>query len=280
MVLKWARRWVVRHPNNSLSRLSISGDRVLVGAVLFMAAVLAWAYTVWSAAAMSGMGGIGAMNMRLGVSTAGPSLGLVAFLPMWTVMMAAMMFPSAEPMFSIFGRVQQRRVEQGRAYVPIWLFGAGYLGVWALLGAPALFLNVGLEAAAERWSTLRAVAPYVGGVILVGAGLYQLTPWKDACLSHCRSPLHFIMMHWQEGRFGALRMGARHGWYCIGCCWALMAVLFVVGVMNLAWMGILALAIFLERVGPWDRPVVHATAVVLCVAGVLMLINPALVPGF
>ena len=225
-------------------------------------------------AAMSGM------NMRLGVSTSGVVFGLFAFLPMWTGMMAAMMFPSVEPMFSFFARAQRQRAEQGRRAISIWLFAGGYLAVWAFLGVPALLVNVGLEELAEGWTVLRDAAPYAGGVILIGAGLYQLTPWKYACLSHCQTPMHFVMAHWREGRLGALGMGVHHRWYCAGCCWPLMAVLFVVGVMNLAWMGVLTLAIFMERVGPWSRPALYATSFVLCLSGGLMLIDPALVPGF
>ncbi len=143
-----------------------------------------------------------------------------------------------------------------------------------------MLLNFGLEELADSWALLSDIAPYAGGIVLIGAGLYQLTPWKYSCLSHCQTPMHFIMAHWRSGRLGALRMGAHHGWYCAGCCWALMAVLFVVGVMNLAWMGLLTLAIFMERVGPWNQAAVYVVSLVLCVSGGLMLIDPALVPGF
>ena len=121
---------------------------------------------------------------------------------------------------------------------------------------------------------MAASNPHLSGIILLGAGVYQLTPLKSACLAHCRSPLGFLMTHWRDGRGGALRMGLAHGVYCLGCCWALMCVLFVVGVMNLLWVAALTLFVLLEKVGPAPAFIARATGVALVAAGVWFLIAP------
>jgi predicted metal-binding membrane protein len=290
----------------SESRFSWRLDRtqIVLLILLLVAAALAWVWTILEARGMegmgggmsgmpagdgvgsaetrgaaSGMGGMEEMDHRLGVTLESPAAAFAAFLPMWTVMMAAMMFPSAQPVAFTVASVYQRRAQR-RLPLPLLLLGIGYLAAWAAIGIPALAANLVLLELAERNAFLYDLAPYAGAAVLVGAGLYQFSEWKVRCLSHCRTPFDFLMAHWREGRSGALRMGLSHGWYCIGCCWGLMAVLFVVGVMNLAWMAVLTLAILLERIGPWPRVTRYGTAGVLCTAGVLMAINPAHVPGF
>lgn len=251
--------------------------RALVGGTLVVTAGLAWAYTAWQArtATMPGDGmaaDMEPMGLTMGMSFA-------AFLPMWTIMMAAMMFPSAEPVFSMVASIYRRR--SGRA-VPLAtvVFATGYLVAWALVGVIAYLGSALVDEIGARSAEARTAGPYVGaGVFLLAAG-YQFTRLKLACLTHCRTPFHFIMARWREGRAGSLRMGLDHGWYCVGCCWGLMAVLMVVGVMNLAWMAVLAVAIFVERVGPFARAARYGTALGLGIAGVLMAIDPGLVPGF
>jgi predicted metal-binding membrane protein len=119
---------------------------------------------------------------------------------------------------------------------------------------------------------MAASSPYLAGAILIAAGAYQLSPWKGACLTHCRSPLGFLMTHWREGRFGALQMGARHGAYCLGCCWALMCVLFVVGVMNLVWVAALTAFVLLEKAGPAGAIVARVAGAAMVLAGILVLV--------
>jgi predicted metal-binding membrane protein len=167
---------------------------------------------------------------------------------MWAVMMAAMMLPSAAPLLLLFSAVTRKRGARGTPVVSTAMFLLGYLLAWG---------GFSLLAAAAQWglhtlmllSPGSAVAnPLLGGVILAAAGAYQFTPLKRACLVHCQSPLEFLLTRWREGAGGALRMGLRHGAYCLGCCWVLMALLFVGGVMNLAWAALIAGFVVLEKV--------------------------------
>jgi predicted metal-binding membrane protein len=155
----------------------------------------------------------------------------------------------------------------------------GYFAVWAATAIPAYAVARGSDALAARSATLAEAGPYVGGAVLIAAGLYQFSTYKDVCLSECRSPLGFVMSSWKDGYRGALRMGVEHGWYCLGCCWALFAIFFAVGVMNVAWMGALALLVFAEKVTPAGVVAGRAAAALLVVGGTLLMIDPWLVPG-
>ena len=190
------------------------------------------------------------------------------FLPMWSVMIVAVMLPTMMPMVLIFSTIYRNRRAKGQVYVPTWVFLLGYMIVWALSGAPGYLAKVGLESLVDQFPSFQSAGAVIGGLVLIGAGLYQLSPLKDKCLSHCRTPLGFIMHDWREGYGGALRMGVRHGWYCLGCCWALMIVMFPVGVMNLVWMGALAVLIFVEKLVPHGRWVSRLSGLALMVAGV------------
>ncbi len=193
------------------------------------------------------------------------------FLPMWVVMMSAMMLPATLPLVYAFSTIYRNRRASGQVYVPTWVFLAGYMIVWALSGVPGYLTKVGLESLVDAFPSFSSAANVVGGVVLIGAGLYQLSPLKDRCLSHCRTPLSFIVHDWREGHGGALRMGIHHGWYCLGCCWALMVVMFPVGVMNLAWMGGLALLIFVEKLVPRGHHwVARLSGLALALAGVFL----------
>ncbi len=196
------------------------------------------------------------------------------FLGVWVVMMAAMMFPSVSPTVALYARMARRR-----APVAPVLFTAGYLVTWTAAGVLAYGIFVlgrallGGELAwdgAGRW--------LAGGTLLVAAA-YELTPLKDVCLTKCRSPLGFLMGSWRDGLAGALGMGARHGAWCVGCCWALMASLFALGVMSLAWMAVVAALIALEKTVAWGRAVTYVTAVFLVALGIALLVAPDAVPG-
>lgn len=169
---------------------------------------------------------------------------------MWFVMMVAMMLPSAAPMILTFAAIQRRRQAQGGAIVPTGVFVAGYLAIWAAFSLLATSAQFGLEHAALVSPMMGKAAPWLGAALLVGAGLFQFAPLKDVCLDKCRSPIGFIMTEWRDGARGALVMGLRHGAFCTGCCWALMALLFVGGVMNLLWVAVLALFVLIEKVLP------------------------------
>ena len=206
-----------------------------------------------------------------GMSAAGWSVrAALVFVGVWTVMMAAMMLPAAAPMILTFASAQARR--DHAAAVPTWIFIAGYLFVWSAVGVVVYGLvQVGADASSYLGSVDRAIwGPLVLGVTLVGAGVYQFTPLKRVCLRHCRSPMAFVALHWRDGPLGAVRMGIWHGAYCLGCCWALFAILVVAGIMSLAWMLVLTLVVFAEKVFPHGQRVSATIGVALIVLGVVV----------
>ena len=169
---------------------------------------------------------------------------------MWWVMMLGMMLPSAAPMILTFSTLQRRKRQREGTSVPTVLFVAGYLLVWGMFSAAATAAQWALQRYALLSPALAVVSAVLGGVLFILAGIYQFTPLKHACLSHCRSPFAFLLNHWRDGWVGALRMGADHGLYCLGCCWFLMALLFAVGVMNLLWVAAIAVFVFAEKLLP------------------------------
>lgn len=241
-------------------------NRIVLAVLIVGTALGAWIVAV---ARMEGM-------------DAGPGTdlgGLGWFLGIWVTMMAAMMLPSVAPMAIMFARVAADRQRRRRAFVPTWVFLAGYLAAWTAygLGAYGLYrLVVRVDAGFFAWD---AQGPLVAGAAIAAAGLYQLTPVKEVCLRHCRTPFHFILHGWREGRLGAVRMGAEHGAYCVGCCWGLMVVLFALGVMSLVWMAALAGLIFAEKVVSHGARLTRPLAVALVTLGVWVAIAPASVPG-
>jgi predicted metal-binding membrane protein len=221
---------------------------------------------------------------RMSGMDAGPGTDLGTFgfyVTAWVVMMAAMMFPSIWPMVVIYSRVQRGKANRGEA-VPMGataIFVAGYLVTWTAAGlvAYALFEVVrSLSIDALSWDR---GGPYLAGGVIVAAAIYQLTPLKDVCLSNCRSPLMFVLTSWQPGRLGALRMGIEHGAWCVGCCWALMAALFALGVMSLGWMVFIAALIAIEKLLPWKNVANRMVAVLLLVLGLAVAFVPDDVPG-
>jgi predicted metal-binding membrane protein len=207
----------------------------------------------------------------------GPWTGLGTlgwFLGIWVVMMAAMMFPSVAPTVALYSRMTRQRSPLS----PL-LFAAGYLVTWAGAG-PVAFALISLvgRAAGDVLAWDRA-GRWVAGVTLLMAAGYELSPLKDVCLGKCRSPLGFLLGAWRNGRWGALRMGTQHGAWCVGCCWALMASLFALGVMSVAWTAFVAGLIALEKTLPWRRVATYGTAVWLLAVGVLLFAAPDVIPG-
>jgi predicted metal-binding membrane protein len=196
-------------------------------------------------------------------------------------MMAAMMFPSIAPMVLMFARLQEGKRERGDAVQTgtTTLFVVGYLTVWTLAGLVAYsILETGRALDIEPLAWDRA-GPYVAGGVIVAAAIYQLTPLKDACLTKCRSPFVFLLHAWKPGRVGALRMGIEHGGWCVGCCWALMAALFALGVMSVGWMAFIAALIATEKLLPWKAVANRGIAAVLLALGLAVAIAPGDVPG-
>ncbi len=208
---------------------------------------LCWAYLVYQIPSMPAMK-MGAMMMPAthpwGIT------GFITMFTMWSIMMVAMMLPSATPMILLFARVNQKQLEQGRGGTATGFFVAGYLLVWVGFSVVATGLNWGLHVSGLMTSMMGRTTPVVAGISLFAAGVYQWTPLKYACLTHCRSPIEFLTNHWQKGGLGAVRMGIHHGYYCLGCCWLLMVLLFVLGVMNLLWIAALTLFVLIEKVLP------------------------------
>ncbi|MBI3028893.1 MAG: DUF2182 domain-containing protein [Candidatus Rokubacteria bacterium] len=199
----------------------------------------------------------------------GPTDFLLVFL-MWAVMMVAMMVPSASPMILVFATVNRKRLADHTPLIRTGLFLLGYLIVWAGYSLLAALGQWGLHSAALI-TPATAVTPWLGGLLLLAAGAYQFTPLKDACLSRCQSPFGFILTQWREGARGALVMGLRHGAFCVGCCWVLMALLFVAGVMNLLWVAAIAAFVLLEKVLPVGRLVSRLAGTILIVGGAWLL---------
>ena len=240
----------------------LSRNGLIVGICLAAAAVLAWLWLASSPTAMASMGGHGMPSMAVQPWSA--SYLLPAFI-MWTLMMVAMMLPSAAPMILLHARIDRSASSRLRL-LNTFVFALAYLLLWTLFSAAAaivqaLLVDAGLVSAVELTLGSRAVA---AGLLVTAAG-YQLSAAKRVCLDQCRSPLSFILRLWRPGTAGAIRLGLAHGVYCLGCCWALMLLLFVGGVMNLAWVAVLALVVFAEKLAPpsWHANRVIAAALLL-----------------
>ena len=235
-------------------------------ALLLGAALVAWIFTI----------------DRMWGMDAGPGTdlgGLGWFAGIWVTMMAAMMLPSVAPMVLLFARISDERRSRGRAFVPTWVFLAGYLGAWTAYGLAAYGLFRLVTAFGTDWLAWNRAGPYVTGGAIAAAGLYQLTPLKEVCLRHCRGPMHYVLHGWRDGRLGALRMGAEHGLFCVGCCWGLMVALFALGVMSLFWMAVVAAVIFAEKVVPYGLRLSRVFAVALVALGIWIAAAPGSVPG-
>ncbi|MEE9281267.1 MAG: DUF2182 domain-containing protein, partial [Myxococcota bacterium] len=214
--------------------VALRRDRVAVVTGVFVLAALAWTYTALLAMDVGSMDmGAMATSMTTPQIQEWARMDFILMFVMWTVMMAAMMVPAATPMLLVFANVNRRRREQQRPFVATGFFAAGYLIVWTVFSLLATLANWTLHLGGLLSSMMGQATPLVGGFLLIAAGLFQWTRLKYVCLEHCRSPLGFLMADWREGSRGALLMGLHHGVYCLGCCWVLMALLFVLGVMNL-----------------------------------------------
>jgi predicted metal-binding membrane protein len=246
-------------------------DGAIVFGSLAFVILLAWAYLLAGA-------GVGMEMMHMGggqIMAMAPewtlAYGIVVFL-MWAVMMVAMMLPSAAPVTLLVASIARKRREAGGdpglSTAP---FVVGYLGVWFVFAATVTLVQWRLDAAGLLSDTMALASVVVSGGVFILAGIYQWTPLKQACLRHCRSPLGFLLQHWRDGALGALASGARHGVFCLGCCWMLMVLLFVGGIMNLAWIAGIALLVLIEKTLPWGGRMGRATGAVLFAWGALTL---------
>jgi predicted metal-binding membrane protein len=254
---------VIASPQESGLAPAFAAARARLGlvALLFVLAAVAW----WSTVG----------RMRGMDDGPGTDLGTLGwFLGIWVVMMAAMMFPSVSPTVALYARMSRNPLP----FAPL-VFTSGYLLVWGGAGVLAFGISNavgGIFGDAISWNH---GGRWIAGGILLAAAAYELTPLKNACLGHCQSPLGFLLGHWRSGVSGALEMGARHGAWCVGCCWGLMAALFALGVMSIAWMAFVAGLIAAEKLLPWRGVVTLGTAAVLVVLGVLLFAAPDAIPG-
>jgi predicted metal-binding membrane protein len=251
-----------------------SAARLERGQLLLLAALLVLAVVAWLVTDER-MGGMESMpGMDLG--------GLGFYVTVWVVMMAAMMFPSVAPTVLTYERLREGHRERGggAARDATALFVAGYLVVWSAVGVAGYGLIELGRALDPSWLAWDEAGRWVTGGVIVSAAVYQLTPAKNACLVKCRSPFMFLAERWRHGRLGALRLGAAHGAWCVGCCWALMAALFAVGVMSLGWMAVIAAFIAGEKLLPWPRTARFGVATALLALGLAVALVPGDVPGF
>ncbi|MCP3371020.1 DUF2182 domain-containing protein [Bradyrhizobium cajani] len=242
-------------------------DRLIVAIGTAAVAALAWAYLA------SGAGMDTDMMADMPDMAPMPWTPLYAALlfAMWWVMMIAMMAPSAAPTVLLYVTVKRKQETASRAAIDAWIFLAGYLVTWAGFSLVAVLAQWALERFGLLSMAMATTSAVLGGAILLAAGLYQFTPLKHACLRYCESPLLFLSRHWRLGARGAFRMGLRHGSYCVGCCWFLMVLLFVGGVMNLVWIIGIALYVAGEKLLPFGRRLSHVAGATLILSGTIVL---------
>jgi predicted metal-binding membrane protein len=249
---------------------TLTWERNLILGLLLILAVGAWGILIQQQ--QSTMSDARGMSPTMG-------MGALLFIAVWVVMMVAMMFPTAAPMILIFARVHADRQQQGKPFVPTGVFVGAYLLTWTLFGVLAYFAALGAEKLAGRSAWVIDNVALLGGVVLIAAGLYQLSPLKHVCLSKCRSPMQFVLHHWRWGYGGAFRMGIEHGAYCLGCCWLMFVILFPLGIMNLVAMALVTALIFAEKSLSLGRRISWIAAGILIIYGALVIFIPEALPG-
>ena len=231
-------------------------DRAAVFILLILIGGLAWAYTLHQARLMDAMEAAMWRDMNMSMNGMEPSwmpLDIALMLTMWSAMMAAMMLPGSAPMVGAFAAINRSRRERGAAYVPTGTFIAGYLAAWVLFSALAVLLQWALQMSRLLTIMMQSASLWLSAALFLVAGLYQFSPLKQRCLTLCRSPDGFILSEWRDGAVGAFVMGVRHGLFCLGCCAALMLLLFAVAVMDLRWVAALTVLVTAEKLLPGGR---------------------------
>jgi predicted metal-binding membrane protein len=245
-------------------------DRIIVAALLLLVAALAWAFTIDHAGRMDAMEAAMWRDMNMSMNGMEPSwtpLDALLLFVMWSAMMAAMMVPGAAPMVAAFATINRRRRERAALYVPTAIFLAGYVVAWTGFSILATALQWLLQTTGLLTTMMQSASPYFSATLFIAAGLYQFSPLKERCLNYCRSPDGFILSEWRDGAFGAMIMGLRHGLFCMGCCAALMVLLFAVAVMDLRWVAGLTVLVTAEKLLPGAKFWRTAIGVALLMAG-------------
>jgi predicted metal-binding membrane protein len=227
-------------------------DRAIVAFGLAGVAILAWIYLIYMDWGMRHMD-VGMHMVIMPAMKHWTAWDLVLVFLMWAVMMVAMMVPSASPVILLFAEINRRRNQSQATFLSTGRFLLGYLTAWTGFSVVATLAQWGLLTAALVSPMMESTSKALGGGLLLGAGLFQFSPLKYACLAHCRSPMGFLATEWRDGSGGAFRMGLKHGGYCLGCCWALMALLFAVGVMNLLWVAAISGFVLLEKIASTNQ---------------------------
>ena len=226
-------------------------DRLGVISTLLAGTTLAWVYLFRLADGMTGS----AMPMAAIQVRPWEAADFILIFLMWAIMMVGMMVPSAAPTVMIYAAIARKAARDRTVVAPTAVFVSGYVVLWTLFCVLATMAQWGLDQASLLSPMMVTTSPAIGSGLLIAAGVYQITPIKSACLKHCRSPAHFLSEHWRKGITGAFRMGLEHGVFCVGCCWVLMGLLFLGGVMNLIWIAAIAMFVFVEKVIPMpDSP--------------------------
>ena len=267
--------------NNTRLERVLRRDRAILLTALAALAALAWIYVIWLGVDMAAMDPAMGHGPSGGAHRFAPTLAdwsagdFAAMMLMWSAMMVGMMTPSAAPMILIYARVGRQAAGAGTPFAAAGWFASGYLISWAGFAALATLLQWLLEQAMLLTPMMASAGPRFGGLLLIAAGIYQWTPLKDVCLTQCRSPLQFIQRHggFRSDRSGAIAIGLRHGLYCIGCCWALMLLLFVGGVMNLLWIAGIAILVLAEKALPFGRLVSRVAGLALAAAGIALALG-------
>lgn len=247
-------------------------DRLIVVAALVALCVLSWLYIIYLYRQMYPMN-MDAIFFAMPMTPQWSWTDFVLLFLMWVVMMIAMMTPSVAPLVLIFAMMNRQRKQHQNPFVPSGYLLSGYFLVWTAFSLFATLLQWLLQQVSLLNPEMKTTSKILGAIILISAGVFQFTPLKNTCLQHCRTPINFITHHWREGKLGALRMGMENGLYCLGCCWILMILLFVSGIMNLLWIAIIALFVLIEKVFPAAKVVSSVAGIALIVYGIIILIR-------
>ena len=225
-------------------------DKIIVITGLLTVAALGWIYMFYLAWAMENMHLVDIWMPPRGGERTWTAWDFILLFLMWLTMMLAMMTPTAAPMVMMFTTVNKQKKVRQQPYVSTFIFLAGYLVAWAIFSIVASAIQWPLHESGLLNPMMNSRSYLMSGGIMILAGLYQWTPMKNVCLEHCRTPLGFLMTAWKDGNFGAFKMGLHHGLFCVGCCWALMAILFAVGVMNMLWVTLITIFVLVEKIAP------------------------------
>ena len=245
-------------------------DRLVITGGLFFITLLSWLYIIYLYRQMVYMD-MNALFFAMPMTPKWTPTDFILLLLMWLVMMIAMMTPSVAPLILVFAKVNRERKRQNHPFVNAGYLITGYFLVWAAFSVAATSLQWLLQQIAWLNPEMKTTNKILGGIILILTGIFQFTPLKKTCLTYCRSPLNFVLLHWKEGKQGALKMGIANGFYCLGCCWLLMAVLFVAGIMNLLWVALIALFVLVEKISQDIKWIPYVAGLALIAYGILFL---------